>query len=833
MKDRGMSLINDIRHSLRMIVRNRGFTLVAVATLAIGIATSTTVFSWVDAVLLRPLPGVTAPERLVAVETVTPNGAFVPNSYPDYRDFRDHLTLLDGIAVTRPVAFSIGKEDHAERVWGELVSGNFFAVLGAKAALGRVFLSEEYGDKPGAFPVAVISDRFWRSHYGADPKIVGSTIRVNQHELTVVGVAAPGFHGSMAGEGFDVWVPYMMQPQLNGVEEWMLRDRGDRNMLGFARLKPGVALEQAEEELTALYRRMAVADADMDQGMSATLLPLWKSHFGPQGLLLGPLRILTGVCALVLLIACANVANLLLARSAARQKEFSTRLALGAGRARLARLVLMESLLLAAGGALAGVAATNWMSRALVYLLPPGQMYPLGLDLQWNGRVLGFTTLLCVFTALLAGLVPARQAGRADLNEGLNESSRSGTTGVRSNRLRSMLVAAEVSLALVVLIGAGLFARGFAATSEIKPGFDPRHVLLSQFYLSTSGYNLEQRKEFSRRLEEKVDSTPGVVSAAYSDGVPLGFEPSWWEDLKIEGYEPSQSENMKIFRNVISPGYLPLMRIPLTQGRNFTEHDDEKSQLVMIVNQTFARRFFGTSNPIGRRIHGWGEWFTVVGVAQDSKYHYLSEAPTPYFYVPFRQIYRADMTLAFYVRTKGDPNAALATVRQKVREIDPKVAVFDAVPLEEYIGASLYPQKLAASLLGALGSIAVILAAVGLYSVLAYAVTQRTHEIAIRMALGARPADVLGLVVRQGLTVASLGLAIGLALALAASRVFAATSFVGEAMGSRAELLGISATDPLIYLGAALFLAGVAALAAYIPARRAASVDPMAALHCE
>jgi predicted permease len=460
-------------------------------------------------------------------------------------------------------------------------------------------------------------------------------------------------------------------------------------------------------------------------------------------------------------------------------------------------------------------------------------MYPLGLDLQWNGRVLGFTTLLCVFTALLAGLVPARQASRADLNEGLNESGRSGTTGVRSNRLRSMLVAAEVSLTLVVLIGAGLFARGFAATSEIKPGFDPRHVLLSQFYLSTSGYNLEQRKEFCKRLEEKMDSAPGVVSAAYSDGVPLGFEPSWWEDLKIEGYEPSQSENMKIFRNVISPGYLPLMRIPLTQGRNFTEHDNEKSQLVMIVNQTFARRFFGTSNPIGRRIHGWGEWFTVVGVAQDSKYHYLSEAPTPYFYVPFRQIYRADMTLAFYVQTRGDPNAALAMVRQKVREIDPKVAVFDAVPLEEYIGASLYPQKLAASLLGALGSIAVILAAVGLYSVLAYAVTQRTHEIAIRMALGARPADVLGLVVRQGLTVASLGLAIGLALALAASRVFAATSFVGEAMGSHAELLGVSATDPLIYLGAALFLAGVAALAAYIPARRAASVDPMAALRCE
>jgi predicted permease len=827
------NLINDIRHSLRIMARNPGFAVVAVATLAIGIATSTTVFSWIDAVLLRPLPGVTQPDRLVALESVTPNGAFVPNSYPDYRDFRDHLTLLDGIAVTRPVAFSVGKEDHAERVWGELVSGNFFAVLGAKAALGRVFLPEEYGDKPGAFPVAVISDRFWRSHYASDPKIVGSTIRVNQHELTVVGVAAPGFHGSMAGEGFDVWVPYMMQPQLNGVEEWMLRDRGDRNMLGFARLKPGVMLEQAREELAALYSRMAVADADMDQGMSATLLPLWKSHFGPQGLLTGPLRMLMGVCVLVQLIVCANVANLLMARSAARQKEFSTRLALGAGRARLARQVLTESLLLAAGGALAGAAATDWMSRALVYLLPPGQMYPLGLDLQLNGRVLCFTLLLCMLTALLAGLVPALQSGRADLNEGLNESGRSGTTGVRSHRLRSVLVVAEVSLALVTLIGAGLFARGFAATSAIKPGFDPRHVLVSQFYLSTSGYNLEQRKKFCRRLEEKMNSAPGVVSAAYSDGVPLGFEPSWWEDLRIEGYVPGRSENMKIFRNVISPGYLPVMRIPVTEGRNFTEHDDENSQLVMIVNQTFAHRFFGTGNPIGRRIHGWGEWFTVVGVAQDSKYHYLSEAPAAYFYVPFRQIYRADMTLAFYLRTKGDPNTALAMMREKVREIDPNVTVFDAVPLEEYIGASLYPQKLAASLLGVLGSIAVILAAVGLYSVLAFAVTQRTHEIGIRMALGASPADVLGLVVRQGLTVASMGLAVGLGLALAAARIFAAISFTGEAMGSHGTLLGATATDPLIYLGAAIFLAGVAALAAYIPARRAASVDPMAALRCE
>jgi predicted permease len=319
-----------------MMRRNPGFAAVTIFTLALGIATSATVFGWVDTILLHPLPGVEQPDRLVAVETVTPGGAFITNSYPDYIDFRDHLKLVSGVAVTRPAAFSVGQEDHAERVWGELVSGNFFDVLGTKAEIGRTFLPEEFGDKPGAYPVAVISDRFWRSHFGADPQIAGKTIRVNQHELTIVGVAAPEFHSSLPGEGRDLWVPYMMQPVLNGVGEWMLRDRKDRNMLGIARLKPGVTLKQAQQELAALAGRMAVADADTNEGMSAAFLPIFKSHFGPQSVLLAPLHLLLGVCAVVLLIVCANVANLLLARTTERQKEFSTRMALGAGHARVA-----------------------------------------------------------------------------------------------------------------------------------------------------------------------------------------------------------------------------------------------------------------------------------------------------------------------------------------------------------------------------------------------------------------------------------------------------------------------------------------------------------------
>jgi predicted permease len=826
------SLLQDLQHALRMIRRNPGFAAVTIFTLALGIATSSTVFWWVDAILLHPLPGVDQPDRLVALETMTPGGAFVTNSYPDYIDFRDRLKLVSGVAVTRPAAFSVGQEEHAERVWGELVSGNFFSVLGAKAELGRTFLPEEFGDKPGGFPIVVISDRFWRSHFGADPQIAGKTVRINQHELTIVGVAAPEFRGSVPGEAGDLWVPYMMQPVLNGVGEWMLRDRKDRNMLGIARLKEGVTLEQAQQELAALASRMAVADADTNEGMSATYLPMAKSHFGPQSLLLAPLRLLLGVCGVVLLIVCANVANLMLARTTARNKEFSTRMALGAGHARVAQQVFVESLVLATAAGLAGLFATQWLGRALVLLLPAGQISR-AIHQPVSGRVLLFTMALCALVAFLTGVLPALQVNQTALHERLNEAGKSGMTGARSHRMRSVLITAEVSLALVALIVAGLFARSFQALREIKPGFDPSHVLLSQFYLSTNGYDLEQRKQFCLRLREKLESAPGVKSVAYSDGVPLGFEPSWWEDLTIEGFTPGPAENMKIFRNVISPGYLPLMRIPLVDGRDFTEHDDEKSNPAMIVNQTFANRFFGGRNPVGRRVRGLGEWFTVVGVAQDSKYHYPGEAALPYFYVPFRQVYRADMQLAVYLRTAGDPKLALPLVREKVREIDPNVNVFDAVPLAEYIGASLYPQKIAASLLTVLGSLAVVLAAVGLYSVMSYSVVQRTHEIGIRMALGAQPDDVLRLVVRQGLTLASVGMLVGFALAVAVARSLSAISFAGSAMGSGGRLLGVSATDPLIYLGAALFLAGVAALAAYIPARRAARVEPMEALRYE
>jgi predicted permease len=548
--------------------------------------------------------------------------------------------------------------------------------------------------------------------------------------------------------------------------------------------------------------------------------------------LLAPLRILMGVCGVLLLIVCANVSNLLLARATVRQKEFSTRLAVGAGRARLVRQMVTEILLLAIAATICGILITMWMTRTLGNLLPPGRL-SMALDLHLNLHVFAFSAMLCIATALIAGLIPSLQAGRTNLNQNLNEAGRGSAGGVRSHRLRSSLVVVEVSLALVALIGAALFARGFSAVRRIDPGFRPDHVLLSQFYLTSNGYSLQQRKEFTRRLGEKLQSAPGVTNVAWSDFVPLGFDAGSWEHLEIRGYTPSRDENMKIYRNMVSPDYLPLLGIPITEGRNFTAHDDEKSPLVMIVNQAFVDHFFAGRSPIGRQVHGWGEWFTVIGVASNSKYHYLSEAPLPYFYVPFRQMYRADLDLAFYVRTPGDLQTALSLVRQKAHEIDPEVTVFDSVPLSEFIGASLYPQKVAASLLSVLGTLSVILAAVGLYSVMAYSVAQRTHEIGIRMALGARPADVLRLVVRQGLSLVLAGLAIGLCLSLAVSRSISAMSIFGGSMDAPTKLLGVSAMDPLTYAGAIVLLLAVAFFATWIPARRAAGVEPMEALRCD
>ena len=813
------TLVQDLRFGIRMCLKSPGFTLVAVLTLAVGIAASTVVFGWIDTVLVRPIPGVTNGHELLSFESTTPNGEFMTSSYPDYQDQRDHLKLLAGLAMNRPDPLSIGEEDHAERVWGELVTGNYFALLGVKPAAGRIFSPEEYGDKPGGYPVAVIGYNLWRRRFGADPGAIGSTLRVNRQKLTIVGVAPPEFHGTMPGLAFEIWVPLVMAPQLNTMPEWMLRDRHSRILLGIARPKPGVTVPQASAEVGALALQLASEHPDVSAGVGAALLPIWKAHSGAQSLLLAPLQILMAVCGVVLLIVCANVANLLLARATARHKEFGVRLALGAGRGALVRQLLTESLILAVMGAVVGTALAMWMTQWLAFLTPPSG-FPIAMDIRMNGDVLAFTVLLCLVACVVSGLAPALHTVRSDLNDALKEGGRGGSTGRGSERLRGLLVVSEVALALVAIIGAGLFARSFQLARQIHPGFDTSHMLVSNLSLSTAGYSVPDRRQFCFRLRERLEAQPGIVGATYADFVPLGLDTGSWEELEIEGYAKDRGENMQLYRNVVAPGYLKVLGIPLVAGRDFTEQDDlsKPLKLVMIVNETFARRYFSGGYPIGRKVHGWGEWFTVVGVAKDSKYHRPNEAPQPYFYVPFKQVYRADMGIAVYVRTAGDPNQALSTLRREVRAMDPNVSVYDAMPLTEYISASLMVQKIAASLLGVLGMVALVLAAVGLYSVMAYSITQRTHEIGIRVALGAKSSDVLGLVVRQGMVLTLAGLAVGTMAAAAVTRLVSGL------------LVNVSARDPLIFGGAALFLAAVALAASYVPALRATRIDPNTAL---
>ena len=806
------TLIQDLRYGIRMALRSPGFTLIAVATLAAGIAANSTVFSWIDSVLLHPLPGVADPASLVALETLAPDGSALLNSYLDYKDYRDHLKLIAGIAGARPsLPFSIGQDVHAERAWGELVTGSFFAVLGVRPMLGRTFTPEESGDAQGAYPVVVISERLWRRRFHADPGVIGQSLRVNRRELTIVGVVPASFQGSLNGLAVDLWAPITMGVQLKVMQKWSLDDRGTRQMLGFARLRPNVTIEQARAEIQALAHRMAEADADSNHGLSANALPLWRSHFGAQYMLLAPLTILMGVCGVVLLIVCANVANLLLARATARQREFSVRMAVGAGRGRLVRQLLSENLVLALLGGLVAVPATSWFGQSLGSILPPTGL-PVALDFPLKPSVLAFTFLLCLLTCAVSGIAPAWHMARANLSESLKEGGRAGSGGASSHRMQRLLVVSEVALALVVVIGAGLFARSFQAATRLDPGLDPDHVLVSHMY--SNGYTLEERKQFMERLRERVLGQPGVTAVTYAHTVPLDLSGQWWEPTAVQGYVPGPSENMKILRNVVAPGYFDLLKIPLVAGRDFTDHDDEKSAPVMIVSETFARHFFHGGYPIGRRVNGWGRWFDVIGVAKDGKYESLDEATKPYFYVPFRQCLREDMGIRLFVRTAGDPLLAVEPVRRAVRSLDPEASAVDSVPMTENINTALFIQRMAAMMLAVLGAVALLLAALGLYGVMAYAVAERRHEIGIRIALGALPGDVVGMVVKQGMALTLIGLAVGTAAAFAVTRVVAAA------------LVHVSATDPLVFGGALVFLAGVAALASYLPARLAAGIDP-------
>ncbi|HTQ55353.1 MAG TPA: ABC transporter permease [Bryobacteraceae bacterium] len=811
------SLYEDLRYAIRVLRSSPGFTVVAVLTLALGIAANATVFGWIDALLMRPFPGVTAGGQLVALETVTPAGEYLNTSYRDYRDYRDGTKSFSGVAASLMNAFNVGPVDSPRRIFGEYVSGNYFAVLGVKPVRGRAFLPSEAGDKPGAFPVAVISYGLWQSLFHGDPGIVGRTVPVNRYHLTVAGIAPRDFRGTMPGMQMEIWISMTMAPLLNGQGNWLLDDRDERQMWVTARLAPGVPLAQANAEVGACARHLAELSPRTNTGFSERVMPVWRAHLGVQSVLLAPLRILMAVCFMLLLIVGANVANLQLARATARRRELSVRMALGAGYWRLVRQFLAESLMLAGMGALAAIPMAGWLGRSLLWLLPPVG-FPVQLDFDLNAHTLAFTALLCCASALLTGMAPAIHTVKGNLIDALKEGGRSGTSTGAQHRTRGLLVASEVALALVALVGTVLFARSFQNARAIAPGLDANNVLFAKYHLDTFCTDREQRARFCLRLRDRIRDLPGIVDVSFTNTVPLEIGTGQSSAIDVEGYVPGRGEHMTLSSATVAPRYFDTLRIPLLQGRDFTEMDDRGTAPVVVVNQTFAQRYFGGGNPVGRRVRVDGAWSRVIGEVKDSKYHRLTEPPAPYLYLPYRQRHGDEFWTAFFVRTSGPARAAIPAIRREAAGIEPNAGTAEVVAYTETIAGSLYPQEVAASLLGVLGGVSVLLAALGLYSVLAYAVGQREHEFGIRLALGAQASDVVRLVLRQGMALTLAGVAVGAALAIAVMRLAAGL------------LVGVSPGDPAAIAVSALFLAAIALLASYLPARRATTVDPMVTL---
>ncbi len=815
------SFVMDLRYAGRQLRRNPGLAAAAILTLAIGIAANTTVFSWTRAVLLDPLPGASAASRVVALEELATNGDWTPTSYLDYRDLRDHTTpSFEAMSVAYPAALAVGDDDATERRWGELVSGNFFDLLRVRPEVGRFFAGAERDDAAGAHPVVVIGHALWSTRYRGDRSVIGQTLRINRYPFTIIGVAPPDFHGSMPGSDYQMWAPATMLSRLDPNGGMFLMDRKTRMFRVLARLADGVSIEQARAQVRTIAGLMARLDASTNEGMSATLLPLWQSHYGIQDHLRAPLAVLMGACGLVLLIVCANLANLLLTRATSRRRELSLRLALGAPRARLVRQLVTEAALLTVTGSALGLLATVWLSGSLRWLVPAFAA-PTLLRPRIDIAVLAFTAALTCGVTMLSGIAPALHGAREQLGDALNEVGRGGSGGARSGRLRGLLVMGEMALAVVSLVGAGLFMKSLHFAREVQPGFDSDHVAMGQVSLSAAGYDAQRGDAFCRAVRERLESQPGVTAVSYADYVPLSLGSGSWEDLQVEGYAPDPGENMKLYRSAVAPGYFGLLKIPMREGREFTVEDDSAHAPAMIVNQEFVSRFLHGGPALGRRVHGWGRWFTIVGVARDIKTYRLTEPPRPYFFVPIRQVYRPEFAFTFFVRTAGSVDEAIAALHREAAAVDPGAPVFNTMSLSEYVAAPLYQESTATSLLGILAGIALLLSAIGLYGVMAYSVAQRTREIGIRLALGARRSNVLGMVMRQAAALLLVGLTLGLIAAAALTRLVSALLF------------SVHPADPAVYSAAAGFMAVIAILATGIPARRAMRVDPMISLRYE
>ncbi|MEK6405678.1 MAG: ABC transporter permease [Acidobacteriota bacterium] len=821
------SFLQDIRYSIRSLIKTPGFAAVAVIVLALGIGANTAIFTVVNAVLLRPLP-YPGSDQLVMLWETNPRFQIgvdtLPVTHGNFMDWREQNSVFEYVSALGVGRWNLTGMGEPERISGASVSLNFFRLMGTEPKLGRAFRDDE--EKPGAGKVVVISNALWQHRFAGEPDVIGRTMTLDGESYTVIGVAPEGFQFPRANElpffvgvstQTDLWRPMTLG------DDFVNKKRANHQLSVMAKLRSGVTREQAQSEMTAIAERLEQSYPDSNQGIGVKVVPLNEQVIGNVRV---ALLVLMGAVALVLLIACANVANLLLARSAARQKEIAIRTALGASRGRIVRQLLTEALLLSMTAAVGGTLLSLWGIKAMLSLsLTMSANLPRAHEISVDVRVLGFAVAIALLTSVLFGLTPALHASKINLSESLKEGSRGLAGGQRSNHVRSVLVISEVALSLVLLIGAGLMIKSLASLLKVDPGFKPDSTLTMQISLLGSRYpSAKQQIAFFQDVTHRVETLPGIQSVGLISSAPLSGG-VYAGGFSIEGrVATSESDDLVADRRMISPEYFNALGIPLLEGRGFTDRDDQTSPGVVIVSESWARRFLPNETPLDKRIKLGGRdstrpWLSIVGIAGDVRDTALESDARPCVYLPYPQFPSSSMTLV--VRAAFDPKLLISGIRDEVWAVDKDQPLTDVKTMDQHVADSVSPRRFNAMLLGIFASLALVLASVGIYGVMAYSVTQRTHEIGIRVALGAQSSHVIKLVVGRGTALVLTGVAIGLAGALALTRVM--TSL----------LYGVSATDPMTFAVVSLVPVAFALLASYIPARRATKVDPMIALRCE
>jgi predicted permease len=805
------NVLQDLRVGFRMLRRSPGFSILAILCLTLGIGANAAVFSWIEGILFRPYPAVAHQERLVAIGGISrdePRGT--PLSWPDFQDLQRSCTLCETVFVSKITGITLSIGDRAERTTGSIVSANYFDAIGVPPMLGRGFLpGEDQGQS--AHPVTVISYQLWQGRFRGDPQIIGKTQRLDGVMHTIVGVAPQGFYGTFVGWRMNFWVPVSMEDTFEG-GAYKLEDRGARWIESYARLKPGVNHAQAQQEFAAISSRLEADYPATNRGRGIRLWPLWQTPFNNAATLLPTLEIMVAVVVFVLLIACANVGNLLLVRSFARRHEMSVRLAIGAGRARLWKQLLTEGLLLSFFGATGGLLMAYWCRHLLVLLFPTRAGVQMHLPGELDWRVLALSAGVCLLTTVLLGVVPALQTDKIDLASSMKMES-AGVVGGRGRAwVRSGLVLVQVSLSFILLVGTGLLMQSLLTIRNTSPGFNARGVQYTGIDLASVGYTPSRAQTFQDELLERVRSLPGVESAAFSRMLPLSYVSSATAPIVVDGYTPPPEESPTVDYNEVGPDYFVTMGIPLVAGREFTRGDDENAAPVAVINETMAQRYWNGRSPLGDRLQLKGRWLTVVGIAKDSKYSSVREKPTPFFFIALRQNNLRGGVLN--IRTTLSPQTMATELVREVHPLDANVAPSELITMQEQLERSTSPQMVAVTLVGVLGGLALLLAIIGLYAVMSYTVSQSSRELGLRMALGADASNLLRLVLSRGLALTGAGVLLGVATALLLTRL----------LGNL--LFQVSPRDPVAFASAFIVMTIAAAAACFLPAWRATRADP-------